>query len=180
MPIVSHNEIQITVPGGWEDASHIIVQAPPQADFTPNIVFVSEPLLPGDDLAAVANRHLTNLKQFPEYALGKQEPAKMGPYEGILREHSFSHNEATLSQVQFLILHGNRVFTFTFTDLKERMEQSKPTALDILTKLQFRVHAADDFKQKTKLMELSPKSKETPAPAPKGKKLIPPKGNVRG
>ena len=102
------------------------------------------------------------------------------PYEGILREHTFlAGPKQRVGQVQFSFLNGNKVLSLTFTDLEERIAQSRAVGLEIFQKLQIRP-SADGFKQKQKMMELNPKAEEAELPEKSGEKLSVPKGNVKG
>jgi hypothetical protein len=175
---VSHNEVQLMFPEGWEDQSHIIVMGPAQADFRSNIVLIAEGLKDGETLEKVTARALEGLQVFPEFSLTSQAASKLGPHQGILREHTFTHDEKKLTQLQFATIYGKRVFTLTFTDLSSRIAKSRQGALDIFQKLQLRA-ASDGFEAKQKLMELSPQS-DAPQAAPSGKSIPVPRQKVKG
>jgi hypothetical protein len=146
---LQHNYLSLDLPEGWEDASQVIALGPEENGFRPNLVFSQEPLKRiGESAEEFARRQLPQLRQaLDEYFLIKEGRARMGSLIGYLRAHSFAMERGEVGQFQFYVVSKTHAFTFTFTHLRERFEDSRELAEKVIGGAQLMVPGLEDAAQ---------------------------------
>jgi hypothetical protein len=117
---MQHGNLRMSLPDGWSDATQIVAVGPMEKGFRSSLAVSSEPAAPREGLAQHAARVLPMLVS--------EGPATFGTQNGFLREYRHVARGAKLAQLQFYVLSGGLVHTFTYTQLAERMTVSRATA----------------------------------------------------
>ncbi|HZH02841.1 MAG TPA: DcrB-related protein [Myxococcaceae bacterium] len=127
MASIQHKEMVLPIPNGWEDRSQAIAVSPTGNDFRANVVVVSEPIKPGEKIEQFAARHVETLKQtFEGFQVVTEGAKKLGAFEGFWREYVFSAAGKKYGQIQYHALAENSIYTFTYSDVADRMAKAKP------------------------------------------------------
>ncbi|MBI5546024.1 MAG: DcrB-related protein [Deltaproteobacteria bacterium] len=129
MPSIRHNDLTLQTPEGWEDGTQVILIAPAEGGFRPNLIASHDQVRPGTTLKSFAAAQLTVLQRtLQHFKLVKEAPARFGEVDGLQREHTFDSNGSPLAQVQFCFLAGESVHTLTYTHLASKLAQARKTA----------------------------------------------------
>jgi hypothetical protein len=137
MASVRHNEVHLSLPSGWRDASQVVITGPVDGNFRPNLVVSQEPSnnLTADKFAA---RQLPPLKaQLQGFALVKEGAARFGSHSGFLREHTFQFGAQKIAQLQFYVVRGPVAYAVTFSHLAPKLAAARKMAEDLFGKLSF-------------------------------------------
>jgi hypothetical protein len=136
---LQHSYLTLPLPDSWEDASQIIALGADDNGFRPNLVFSHEPTKPGESAAEFAARQLPQLRAaLTNFAVVEEGVARFGPNEGFLRDQTFSMERGEIRQLQFYVVMGMRVFTFTFTHLRDRLTSVRPLAESLFAQARIR------------------------------------------
>jgi len=115
-------EVYLPIPSGWEDRSQIIVVQGGDDEFRRNIVVVQEPLR-ARTVDEFIESHLETLNQtFTGFSLRLREPVAFGHHHGHLLDYGFTASEKAYRQRQFIVPHGDAIYTFTYSDLALRFD----------------------------------------------------------
>ncbi|SEN02018.1 hypothetical protein SAMN05444354_12873 [Stigmatella aurantiaca] len=126
---MQHGNLRMSLPEGWSDATQIVAVGPMEKGFRSSLAVSSEPAAPREGLGQHAARVLPMLRKVTEqFELVAEGPATFGTQNGFLREYRHVARGVKLSQLQFYVLSGGLVHTFTYTQLAERMTVSRATA----------------------------------------------------
>jgi hypothetical protein len=121
MALIRHNEISLPLPPGWEDHSQVLAVGPREGNFRPNIVITFEFPDGNESVEHFARRQLPSLqKSLDRLEVIAEGPVIFGGLSGYLREYRFVINNITAKQLQFHVLAGPKIYTFTYTDLPDR------------------------------------------------------------
>ncbi|RKG96605.1 DUF1795 domain-containing protein [Corallococcus praedator] len=129
---IRHGPLRVALPDGWFDASHIVAVGPEEDGFRANLVVSLEPTGPGETLEQFAARMLEGVRGAQAFHQVSQQKATLGANAGVLREYTFRMESLTLAQLQFYVLREQVGFTFTYTQLAERLATTRHEAEALL------------------------------------------------
>lgn len=113
---------------GWRDASQIVLVAPPQGVFTPNIQ-AQHQAIPADSFDEYMQVQREELAQLPGFRLLESGERPLGGRPAI--KHSFSwdlpeHPGTRIRQMQFVCLRDAEVVTVTCSALEHDWDVTEP------------------------------------------------------
>jgi len=135
----------VSLPSGWLDASQVVALGPEEGGFRPNLVVGHEPC--AGTAAEFAAALLPQLrKALPALAVAKEGPATFGALSGFLREQTFTSEGQKVAQLQFFVVQGRTVHTFTFTHLAGKLDSRRRIAGKIFAGLELAEPAPEGAK----------------------------------
>jgi hypothetical protein len=146
MSTVRSTDIVLHMPPGWEDRSQLIIIATEGEEFRANLVVVKEPLK-GRILVNFAGQHLDDLNEtFDAFEILTEGPHVLGIHSGYLVEYTFIADGIKYQQSQFFVAVAGTVYSFTFSDLKDRFAASRGLAHQMIASAEITGSAQlDDF-----------------------------------
>jgi hypothetical protein len=132
MAMLRHDDLVVPIPPDWEDGSQLVIVGKDDGGFRPNVV-ISRAQAEGRSIEGFVQHHSPMLQQaLQDYEVIGQGPERFGATHGFLVEHTFAANNVRLHQIQFHVLVGGNVFTFTGTHLADRFETVRPTMTEVI------------------------------------------------
>ncbi|RKG95113.1 DUF1795 domain-containing protein [Corallococcus sp. CA053C] len=129
---IRHGPLRVVLPEGWFDASQIVAVGPEEDGFRSNLVVSLEPAVPGETLEQYAARMLEGVRSATDFRHVSQKKATFGANSGVLREYTFRMESLVLAQLQFYVLREQVGFTFTYTQLANRLAATRSEAESLL------------------------------------------------
>ena len=105
---------------------------PEEDGFRANLVVSLEPAVPGESLEEYAARMLEGVRSATDFRQVSQKKATFGANSGVLREYTFRMESLVLAQLQFHVLREQVGFTFTYTQLANRLAATRSEAESLL------------------------------------------------
>lgn len=121
--------VRFDVPRDWEDRSIVAYRAPRTGDgLAPNLVVTRDRMLPDDDLASYAERHLRNLAgELDGFRLENTADVTVDGHEGVLVGFTSRAGDHRLAQRMTLVaLPDGQVVTVTMTAAQGELGQLAP------------------------------------------------------
>lgn len=137
MPTFLHNDLSITLPEGWGDASQFLFVASKIDGIQTNLVLSRQALAPGETLDALWKRHKGQLMQVLTTPKFLAEEAKLlGGRSGFWVELAAKHQGKSVHQMIFLFGAGpNLALSLAGTCAESEVESLRSTLTEALTSL---------------------------------------------
>jgi hypothetical protein len=137
MPSLTHGNIALPMPAGWEDHSQLVVVGPSDGGARPNLVVTREKAPAGLTAVAAAQRAWSAAKQaVPSLALVEEGEEALGANKGFLREQTFVDGaRGKVQQLVFFVVKGASLYTAVVTHSAARFDSFHGTAESLLAQL---------------------------------------------
>ncbi len=104
MPTYIHNNLSLTLPEGWDDASQYIFGGPVADGIRTNVVVTQQPLEKGETIDSVWAKQKPQLSAaIANFKISVEEKKKIGAHAGLWAEFSGAQQGRQLSQIVFLL-----------------------------------------------------------------------------
>lgn len=139
MAKVRYGAVSLKGPKGWNDLTEVILVAPIQDGFRPNLSIVREALEKKEDAAGYAARQLPRLSAaLPEFKSEREGGASYGSLKGYSREHSFALESQRYAQLHFYVAFEGTAYTFSLTHLASHAAELPKLASEILATVELK------------------------------------------
>lgn len=131
---IRHGPLTLPLPEGWFDASQVVAMGPEEGGFRSSLVVSVEPARPDETVQQFAARMLTGVRKVaPGLTIVSEKAASFGGKDGVLREYTFTVEGRHIAQLQFYLVKGGVGLTFTYTQLVDRLAETRKVAEQFFT-----------------------------------------------
>lgn len=132
-PLFQHGPLSLLLPSGWYDATQLLVVGPKDKGFRPNLSVIAQP--DHEKLSAEQYAHavLPAMRQgLKNFQLLREGPARLGALSGYRLEFTLERDRLQLGQLQFIAVHNELIWSFTYTQRASRLEENLDFAEELI------------------------------------------------